>query len=439
MARARSDRLALAGVTLLAVVLFGMYLAAHSELSYVDEVQHFDYLERIAHGHLVARGQTLGRPAMEELACRGIDVPPAEYERFYGAAERVPACDDPGPDPSRFPEGGVNQVAVHPPVYYAVTGVLARIVQAITPIGSLLTAARVANLVWLLLAIAFLWSLLAEFSASSPVRAILIALVVTAPQLVQMMGSVSPDAAALAVGGALLLFGMRWERGAAPGWALPAAAGVAVAIKETNAIGVALVLLYLVIRGRRIGPRRVTLQALAVVIAIGVAAGTWLVIENAVATVPTRTIPFVARFQTDSIDADSIVSQVGAVVSPVRSWLPPDLLRSPATALHGTLLDVLFIGAAAAAAIGAARGSRLAALGGSEAAAMLVAGPAFVVSNYVLLHIFVVIPQRYGLSLVPGLVALITFGTEKRWLRAVLALICTLGVVALVQGAVTGS
>lgn len=432
------DRRYLAAVLAFASAVLCVYLVAHPEMSYVDELQHFDYLEKISRGHLVHRGETVGPAALREMSCRGIDITAAEYSRFFDQTLDLPTCGEANPDPRRFPELGVNHASVHPPVYYVSTGILARAIGALTPVGSLVTAARIANVAWLILAILLGWLVLREFGVDPRVRALVCGLATAAPPVVQTFGAVGPDAAAIAIGAAILLSVIRWERGALTAGVPVAAVFLAITIKETNAAAAGCVLLYLAFRAYaepRRRPAAIRLGALlcAAIVSAGIP---WLLVQSRFAELPTRRIPMVERFQTDSLGISHVVSELDALVTPVRKVLPPVELRSRATAASGDLLHWLLLGGAFAAAV-AGESTRSRAVGGAGLLAMALGGPTIAVLNYFLLGIYVVIPPRYGLSLVPALLCALAVMTRNRWLQVMIAGVALLEVIA-VLSAITG-
>lgn len=431
------DRRLLAGVLVFAATLLFLYVSAHREMSYVDELQHFDYLEKISRWDLVDRGETVGREALREMVCRGIDVDQSEYMRFFGQDYDLPPCNAVELDPQRFPEEGVNHASVHPPAYYFLTGIVARFIRAVTPVGSLLTAARIANAMWLIAAMGFVWLLLRELAVDARVRALICVVLGSSPPIVQTIGAVGPDAAALALGGAVVLSVMRWERGALPISIPIAACFASVAVKETNAVAVGLAVIYLAFRGYTERRRLAQSLRLAGLICVAVVAAglPWLITQARFADLPTRSIPMVERFQAEALSTDHVVSELDALVTPVRNVLPPRDLRSGATVAATDLLHWLLLGGAFAAAV-AGESTRTRSLGGASLAAMVLAGPTLVVVNYVLLGIYVVIPQRYGLSLLPALLAGLAVMTRRRWLEMVLASVAALGTIAVLRSVV---
>ena len=148
MAPARTDRTAARPVAALIPVLLWLVVAAavvlpfmHSftKLSFIDEFQHVDYLAKTQQLEHVNGGERVGQTAMREQACRGIDpkglVLPKCEERQYDAAE--------------FPGAGFNHTYSDPPTYYLVTAPLTSVVQKVTGVDSMVTAARSIGVLWL--------------------------------------------------------------------------------------------------------------------------------------------------------------------------------------------------------------------------------------------------------------------------------------------------
>jgi hypothetical protein len=429
------DRRLLAGVLVFGSALLFLFVAGHREMSYVDELQHFDYLEKISRGRIVHRGEPIGPAAMRAMACRGIDVTQTEYERFFAAEYNIPSCGSFDLEPSRYPEGGINHASVHPPAYYFLTGVVARLILATPTVDSLLTAARIANVLWLIAALALIWRLLGEFGVDHRVRCLICAVFGSSPPIIQTFGAVGPDASAFAMGAALTLSVVRWERGALP-IAVPLAVTFAsVAFKETNAVGVGLAVLYLLFRSsteRDRFSRNLVLSGLMglIVVAAGVP---WLIAQDRYADLPMRSIPMVERFQEEALTSDQVVSELDSLVTPVRDVLPPLVLRNSANVMATSLLHWLLLGGAFAAAV-AGVDPRTRSLGGASIAAMVVAGPVLVVANFLLLGIYVVVPQRYGYSLLAALLVNLAIMARRRWLEMGLAAVAVLGLISVLRG-----
>jgi hypothetical protein len=420
----------------------GLYIGAHPRLSYVDEVQHYDYLTKVSGGHFVRRGEVLGQRSMRMLSCRGIDIADEEYARFYDQPQELPPCDSENFSPALFPEKGVNHTSVHPPFYYLVTGLLARALRVVTPARSLLTAARLANIFWFAVALSLLWKLMAELGAPIMGKASAALVFATAFPLVQTFGAVGPDAASFAAGAGVVLAAMRYERRSKGGVVMLAvAAAIAVAIKETNVIAIGLALLLLLTRAalKPASATRLVIGGLVMIFAALAVGGAWLAIDSHDARLPTKEIPLIARFQQDSISVDDVTSQLGSMVTPVHDVLPPGDMRIAAVAVHGELLDLMILGLAFAAAVFGARLSPAGPLARSAIVVMILGGPAMVVANRLLLDIYVQIPQRYGFSMVPALVALAAWSARRRWVATALVGIASLGVIALVQIAGTAA
>jgi hypothetical protein len=403
----RSDSgIMLVALVLLALALGGLTIRARPHFSYIDEIQHFDYAVRLSRGQLPRVGDPISDAVLRRMACRGIDISPADYEQFYEQPYDLPTCGEPVLDPARFPERGVNHAAIHPPAYYAVTGVLGRVLQTMTPIGDPLTADRAASLLWLVIALVLVWYLAQEVGLVGWGRVAAVSLLATAPAILLAVSAVGPDATAFATGAGMLLTVMRWEAGRARIWVVSVVAAAAVILRETSLLALGACVLYLAVRAlqsERGDPsrKRAVIGVVSLILGAILASTAWLVARASLDRVPVEHLPIFARLHVPSLGGEEILGEFHATLSPVRLLYPPRSFWRTGVALANGLLDLLLVaGAAAAAMLGRSR-TRETALGGAALSSMLLGGPILVVANFLLLRIFVPIPPRYGYPLVP--------------------------------------
>jgi hypothetical protein len=400
-------------VALTAAVGFGilmvvLHVISYTELSPIDELQHIDYLYQASRGDLVARGDLVGQDALRQEACRGLDY-----------AWELPSCDSAQFDPAVFQEGGFNTAYGHSPVYYALTGSLARVLDGFAVFDNLVTPGRLLGGAWLATGLWLTWVIMGRFGVPAAARTVSLLLIPTFPAVLHASATITPDATALSAGGFVLLSALEFDTKGKRAWLLGVASFFAVATKATNITGVGLAVVYLFIRAyqrrgeHRIAARAATGVALLVAGAVIAALG-WAIISAAIAEVPVEANPQHQRFAVDEIELGAIIGELGSVVSPVNNPYVPPVFGGPLAWAFVTLANWLLIGSAVAVAATSAKGSPRAALGGAAFWAMVVAGPAFVIVNFAFLGAFFPIPARYGLSMLPALMTCVGVLLQSR-------------------------
>lgn len=134
-ARRWFDVVAMLALIVLAGLAVLPQVAAQSPLSALDEPSHFDYLWNVSNGTVPAAGDAIAPEVVEIWNCYGNELIP------------LPACGTTGPE-SAYPGAAQQYNFGHPPVYYVLTGIAARVVESVTGLD-LLTAARALGAVWL--------------------------------------------------------------------------------------------------------------------------------------------------------------------------------------------------------------------------------------------------------------------------------------------------
>lgn len=176
-----------AGVTALHVKGFSLY----------DELTHADYAWRVAHGELPAAGDHIAPRVRAEAACRGFAMQPGEHFAKIGD------CGDPAPD--YRVANGENFNFAHPPLYYAVTGVVARVADEVTPGTRFMTFARLAGIVWLAAAVVVLYLAARRFGVGAWTAAVTALTMASLPVVFYADATVTNDAPAV-LGGALAAY-----------------------------------------------------------------------------------------------------------------------------------------------------------------------------------------------------------------------------------------
>lgn len=286
----RGSRL-LGGLLLLVVCapVATLHVRHHRPLFVIDEFAYADYLDKVHHGQpFVRHGELTGQATLRALACRGFE--PATWN------DRPP-CDAPSFDPAVFPNAGVNSADIHPPTYFLLTDVGARVLMGLGLTDDLVTAGRLCGAAWMAAGLLALWCLLREVGANRGASLIGITLVGASPFLLREWYYLTPDAADVLVGALVALAALRWER-RGRGLSLLAGAGaMALAVKAPNMTVVLAVALYFLVRaavgvrsgraGDALEPARSAadyVRAAAAVVAGGVGAGlAWLFVRAALA------------------------------------------------------------------------------------------------------------------------------------------------------------
>jgi hypothetical protein len=247
-------------------------------ISVFDEPTHADYAYQVAHGHIPARGSLIAPAIRAEMVCRGTASNPA--------APR-PHCGEVSPPVALFGPGAENYNFGHPPLYYAITGALARLAGLPFSGNHFILFARLVGVLWLFAAMLVLYLALRRFRVSWPIAAVAAGLLATSPALFYPAATVTNDAAAALAGSMAALLLARITVEGKLGWKLPALISLLVAAtKILNAVPVlvvALVLLVLGVREWRVDrPRAVQLLRIALGIVVGVLVVYvgWTVLQN---------------------------------------------------------------------------------------------------------------------------------------------------------------
>jgi hypothetical protein len=395
-------------VVAVALLASALHMARYTELSPFDESRHVDYMARIYEdAHVVRLGDKLHDTAMRLEACRGVDVDNFE----------PPPCDTKAFAPADFRDEGFNNAVNNPPLYYLVTGAFAETVKGAGISGSILDPARIMSGIWLaagLVLAVYAGRLLGASDVPLVAFAVIFAL---APEPLFMASTVNADSASVFGGALVLVAALLWERGRLHvGWLLAVGALVA-SLKMTNLIGVAIVGLYLLARAfwayRERAPRAPTPRAyvsgalMLVAGALGVTV-IWLGLAGARATIDALDLPSNRQFYEPGVPWKML-----ALRQNVFSLFPPlDRMRAPALITRmvdnvSTVAMFLAIGALVAASLRYSVRDRFATLGTWAAVVLVISGPGFIASTWLVNRVIFQPAARYGLS---ALAALIVVG-----------------------------
>jgi len=292
----------------------------HPRFSPIDEGAHFDYVERIYSHGLPTFGDRLLRSSLREMACRGT--------RLEGLV--VPACDAKVMKYDLFPGGAYQYEAQQPPLYYAMTAPVARVIKGVTGIGAL-GAARSVGLVWLSLGLLVLWRASRLLNVpQAPMLATILAIAV-APNVVYYSSIVSNDSAGILCGSlAVYLAALALTRRRQLLW--PALAlGVAAALIKTSCalpvgvVGLILTAVSLNKRSTSLNDQRSALRRTGIGMMSGSVIGTllWVAYYRSVATIEPKTLPTFDVLRTGPVNFGNILGQARSFLNPLTDSYNP--------------------------------------------------------------------------------------------------------------------
>jgi hypothetical protein len=429
-----ADRLVLACCLALVALVVGLHIDKYTQVSPIDELQHLDYVAK-APGGVIAQGERVGQEAMRLQACQGLDA------AFVG----FPSCDTPGPlDPDQFQERGYNTAYVHPPPYYAITAVVARVAEPVLGLELLLTAARVVGVLWLSVGVWLLWRLLVHLGASPVTQLALLSLLIVSPTVVLASATITPDATAILAGSAMVAAVWLWDEGVVPVWVTGLAAVFTLGLKFTHVGAVGFAVVFVAVRSLQQAPlsawrdspvHRRHVRAAAVIVGSALATlAAWTGVQSALAVEPESNIPMVQTLHASEFPAAQLFEQVDTAISPLQGPYYAPVLRNQYLIGLNHVLDTAVLLAVASVAVFAAARTRERALAAATAVAMLTLGPVTVLSNYFSsTTVAIPIPPRYGLPLVPGAVLCAVPAMQRRWIRVGVAAVASVAVALTVQ------
>jgi len=402
----------MSAIMLLPLTLVSLHVKIYRTFSPIDERQHVDYLYRISRGELLGMGEQIGQDALRDEACRGVDWPMFK-----------PPCHPNEPyNPDIYPDLGYNSAHIHPPTYYFLTAIAIKTFDVVGIAENFVSAGRAAGGLWLALALVFFWHVGASLGIGVSARVIVMVLLVTTPAILHASSTVNPDASALFAGTLLLLATITFERvRGRTVLMLPVVAAVAVGLKATNLLAVGACAVYLFIRwrlqastqqkGERRGPE-LLIGAGALIVGGVTVALAWMFIHGQLIRAPID--PQIDRFQVDSLSGTDVAGQFFALVTPISNpWLPSFFNNVAVTSIV-RLLNLVLVVATFGAIVSTRSLGRSETIALSGAAILLVGGMGLTLSNYYLNSgIFVEIPARYGISLLPFL--FVALAAMLRW------------------------
>jgi hypothetical protein len=314
------------------------------ELSLFDELPHAGYAFEVSRGDLPSEGDDEPLQIVQERACRVEPTPEARLACSGGG---------PPPEPGSFDMYGW----FHPPLYYAITGAVARAIVEVTPIDGFITAARLVGVAWLLAAMWLLYLCARHLGCDRRLATALSALLPVLPGVGHTTATVTNDAASFAAGAGLLLLALRWREGAVRGRWLVIAAVLVVLTKAV--MGVAIVAALLAILPRGEAARRAWWRLGAQTgVAVSIASAGWLLLQSS-RQVADRLDPSVGLVPdaTGWLPLTSALRGLFLTIPPLEDYVPPRLdsaLLQPWDAVSSNVL----VAAALALVVAAVAGQR---------------------------------------------------------------------------------
>lgn len=430
----RSTTVALLAVIIGAVLINVAHVRYFPSVSPVDGLMHIDYLYKAP--HVVHDGEKVGQDAMREQACRGLlnwSSPGCSRTATY--------------DPMIFQEYGTNTAAIYTPFYYTITKVVAEPLVATGLIGSLVTAGRLVSGLWLAGGLAMTFLVARRLGARPYVTAALLLAAAATPNVLLPSATVTPDAAAQLAGASMVWSVLWWEERPRRRYWLPVLIALAVvALKALNIIVVVLVALYLLLRvlHRVLWPHTAdAVDTLAAVDTTGAVATTgalrrapsglqtalaiigisvvsmagalgYVLFTRATAVASTANVSMAQLVGASAFPRDGFFAHFGVFLQVFYApgWYVTVPLLGPLT--QAVLGLVVFAGTFAAAFLVDRTASVNRLLGVSLLVVGFVGAPLIIAFSYFASGVYVPIPGRYALTLVPAGIAVASSVIQRR-------------------------
>lgn len=409
------------------VTLVAVHVHENPLFSPIDELQHWDYVTRLANGGFPRMGQFVQPSSMREKECRGVAL----------QGPHVPVC-GPAQRSHPVPTPAYQYEAQQPPLYYAATVPLRWLAVHVFGFADV-TGTRAVGALWLVAGL-FLWWVAGRVLGLAPSKLGAGALLLgTAPLVIYESSTIANDVPAVFAGSLVLLLGaLAWRH---PGrWMVPVMLVIGLAIpafKLDDIFPIVVVsVLFAMIALRRAwagdleggpiaGPIRWWWPRGGALLAGGlVSALAWVIIERHLAIVNPRDIPSFAALRTAPISMAMILQEASSLLLPLTGSF--DVFRTSAVApvvqttssqvqgLMGTLLGYLVVaGGLAGLFVRPRKWSHW--LGLISLLVLFVGGVVLGVSLFRTYDINPGLSGRYGLAVAPLLVMGLVASTRGRW------------------------
>lgn len=392
-------------------------------LSPFDEATHADYVVQVSQGRLPRAGEPLSQEVLREWSCRGSASPTL----------LVPPCSDGRLDPAGYPAGGTQYNSTHPPLYYAVTAVLAQALSEVTG-ERLLQAARLTGIGWLTAGLWVLLAALRRLGASWTLGTAVAALVAVTPAVMHASSTVNNDASALLAGALVPWAALRVVQGASSWPLLGLVALVAAALKVVFVLALVpagVVLLLHLLRTPPDRPRVLRVLGITAVVTVA-AVALWSAVSAAGPNGVDNPVLGINTREADRVPVAATLKNLAAAWPPVGRAFVPTGLDQPQMFLWVALVPLLFasaplLGLAAAGGV-TGRDVSLGAVLGMLSVPVAVQLHTYAAHGYY----FPNIAPRYGLCLVAPLALALASAVRGRAGERALAATAAFGVVAVV-------
>ncbi len=420
------------GPALVCVILpFLMVLSVvdrHPKFSPIDEAAHWDYVERLPSHGIPTFGDRLLKSTLRELSCRGT--------RLDGLV--VPPCDAARLPYSKYPGGAYQYEAQQPPVYYAITAPIAKIVTSVSGVGDV-GGTRIVGGLWLVAGLLLMWHTARLLSIDRlPMLGVTVA-VGLAPLVVYYSSIVSNDSAGILSGafacwvGAITYVRQR----SLARWAF--VVGIALALVKTSSAVPAGVVGFLLLlpslRGavlnrslpwRHDAWRTMGKTGLSLISGAVTGSLAWIVCYRTFATIEPKALPTFDVLRGGPVNGITFLTQAKSFLSPLTDSYQPFSAWNPE--IYSLLQLAVIIAVAAGLGAGAFVAVRTwwSVSGPPTLALLYVAG---VVIGYGIWRSYDINPSvsgRYALPMVPVVALILAAGIQRRVGQRVLLISGTL-------------
>jgi hypothetical protein len=160
----------------------------------------------------------------------------------------------------------------------------------------------------------------------------------------------------------------------------------------------------------------------------GIAALGWTLVQKSVARISTADIPQNLNFAAPAFDVAWLFQALSEFVIPLEAAFPQPL-RGTVVVAEGSLIDVTLVVLFVLGVAARHRRPEIGALAVATAVALLSLGPLLVIANWIGGGIHVTLPTRYGLVMIPAVIAVgvsAARGSRQQWALLTFAGLCCL-------------
>ncbi len=352
--RAQSHRFLVAALVpvficvLFPIVRVGNVVGRHSRFSPIDEVAHWDYIQRLSIGEFPRMGDRLRAETLREAACRGVALPEMV----------LPPCGARTLFPDDFPGRAYQYEAQQPPLYYALSIPLSLLTGDLFGLGPV-RGTRLTGAFWLATALLLTWRTGRILGVARTSLSAAILLVASAPVVTYHASVVSNDAMVL-FGGALVCYAAaRVHVGTEHVTWLATVSGVVAAMVKTTCLIPCVILGSLLLWAGRPwtarepaatsaeASRRYRRGGLGLILGALLPTAIWVGLSRSLATIPLEQIPAFDVLQGKPVNLLVIAREALLVLSPLTDAYTPFAAPFPNTyRVLAILLRVLVLGTA---------------------------------------------------------------------------------------------